>query len=492
MMAALLNLPWFDLQSLAQLSAERILNCAAEGIGIALMAWILLRLIGRQNSGTRFAVWFAALLGIAALPLAGHLASNSAALARQSEITMPASWALYIFAGWALIAALGLIRVGIGFWHLHRLRTSCVAVDMATLDPLLRQSLEEFDSPRRVTFCVSDHLRVPTAIGFINPRVVLPSWTMRELSAAELNTILLHELAHLRRWDDWTNFVQKIVGALLFFHPAVWWIDRRLALEREMACDDLVLAQTASPRMYAECLVSLAEKSFLRRGVALAQAAVNRLRHVSLRVAQILDEKRPGATRVWRPAPLLLTGISLACLMTFSAAPQLVSFEKAPAGSSAAGSATMILSRSESNDASRLGPNVVPAKFVLKPHARSLVSKTASRSTKPAVIPAKVTQRQTKPPLLIRSSLTQSEPYRTVIFVVQTQILQTQILQAEDPESENLEGSHLQNGMVRDAFLRSGKDDASNPAVWNLRVWRITVIGPDRNVVEQGIIVNSI
>ncbi len=172
--------------------------------------------------------------------------------------------------------------------------------------------MEEFDSPRAVTLCVSDQLRVPTAIGFIKPLVVIPAWTMRELSPAELNTILLHELAHLRRWDDWTNLVQKILGALLFFHPAVWWIEKKLALEREMACDDMVLAKTASPRAYAECLVSLAEKSFLRRGLALAQAAVDRMRHVSLRVTQILDEKRPGATRVWRPAPVA-GGWGIAC-----------------------------------------------------------------------------------------------------------------------------------------------------------------------------------
>ena len=116
----------------------------------------------------------------------------------------------------------------------------------------------------------------------------------------------------------------------LFFHPAVWWIEKKLALEREMACDDLVLASTTSPRAYAECLVSLAEKSFLRRGLALAQAAVDRLRHVSLRVAQILDVHRPRATRVWRPAPVLVGGVSLVCLLGLSQAPtRLVSFENA-------------------------------------------------------------------------------------------------------------------------------------------------------------------
>ena len=109
-----------NLQSLAQLSAERILNCTAEGMVIALLAWLLLRAIGPRNSGTRFAVWFAALLGIAALPLFGNWTANGAELAKRSEITMPASWALYIFAAWALMAFAGLLRVGIGFWHLQQ------------------------------------------------------------------------------------------------------------------------------------------------------------------------------------------------------------------------------------------------------------------------------------------------------------------------------------------------------------------------------------
>ena len=160
---------------------------------------------------------------------------------------------------------------------------------------------------------------------------------MQELSATELNTILLHELAHLRRWDDWTNLVQKILGALLFFHPAVWWIEKKLILEREMACDNLVLAGTDSPRAYAECLVCLAEKSLLRRGLALAQAAVGRMRHMSLRVAQILDEKRGRAPREsGRPAPALLAGISLAVVIIFSGTPRLVSFDSGSAGSGTA------------------------------------------------------------------------------------------------------------------------------------------------------------
>jgi hypothetical protein len=151
-----------------------------------------------------------------------------------------------------------------------------------------------------------------------------------------LNAILLHELAHLRRWDDWTNLAQKLLRALFFFHPAVWWIESKLSLEREMACDDAVLAETANPRAYAECLVTVAEKSLMRRGLAMAQAAVSRVRQTSQRVAQILDTKRPGATRIWKPALGLVAAFAMICVGLLSRSPELVSFQdKTPTAESA-------------------------------------------------------------------------------------------------------------------------------------------------------------
>ena len=83
-------------------------------------------------------------------------------------------------------------------------------------------------------------------MSLIDPMIVLPKWTLGELSTSELNSILIHELAHIERRDDWTNLAQRILRALFFFHPAVWWVERQLSLEREMACDDVVLARTAN------------------------------------------------------------------------------------------------------------------------------------------------------------------------------------------------------------------------------------------------------
>jgi beta-lactamase regulating signal transducer with metallopeptidase domain len=471
MMIAALN-PQVALQSLAQLSAERILNCTVEGMIVATLAWLVLRTLGPQNSGTRFAVWFAALSGIAALPLLGGWASHGTDLAKRSQITMPASWALYIFAAWLVMAAAGLLRVGVGFWHLHRLRKNCVPVDFAALDPMLRKTLEEFDSPRAVTLCTSEQLRVPTAIGFTKPLVVIPSWTMQDLSTAELNAILLHELAHLRRRDDWTNLVQKILGALLFFHPAVWWIEKKLALEREMACDDLVLAQTANPRAYAECLVALAEKSFLRRGLALAQAAVDRLRNVSLRVSQILDAKRPSATRVWRPAPVLVTGVSLACLIALSQMPtRLVSFDDNRALAAASPAASSEAQRDEMKQMAQMGAHLVPARLQVLPEdvrprnkglvqtvaksAGSAVKDELKKASKSDVIAASLEQRQAGAPRLVRISMaSDAAAPQNLFFVTQTEVVRTR------------------------------QYDASGALVWDLCVWRVTVVGPVQNKME--------
>ena len=308
------------------MSAESMLNCMLEGIAIGLFAWILLRLVGRRNSSTRFAVWFSALLAIAALPLLGASASVHAEKS-SSAIIVPSAWASDIFILWAVIAGVSLLRVAIGLLQLRKLRAQCTAVAPENLDPIFRATLQKFQAARPVAFCQSTDLQVPTAIGFFNPAVVIPSWAMQELSAEELNSILIHELTHLRRRDDWTNLAQQILKALLFFHPAVWWIQSQLALEREMACDDAVLAQTANPRAYAQCLISMAEKTFLRRGLALTQAAVNRMRHTSLRVTQILDANRPNATRVWRPALYSLAAFFALCVGSLSHAPELIAFQ---------------------------------------------------------------------------------------------------------------------------------------------------------------------
>jgi len=261
---------WLPLQAVAQISVERILNALPEGFLIALFVWALLRVLRRQNSGTRFAVWFLALLTVAALPVLGGFGAGqeqgralmtsgmsapvSASL--RPAIAIPGRWALFVFLAWIVGVGAAMARLATGLWHLRQLRRSCTPVVAADLDPAVQKTIEEIGASgsvesgfverrastpvpprpqpvdgwgrpslhrsRSVTVATSECVRVPAAIGFWKRTIVLPAWALRELPPEDLNVILLHEFAHLRRGDDWTNLIQKIVRALFFFHPAVW------------------------------------------------------------------------------------------------------------------------------------------------------------------------------------------------------------------------------------------------------------------------------
>src|SRR5262249_47381035 len=145
-------------------------------------------------------------------------------------------------------------------------------------------------------------------------------------------------------WDDWTNLAQKVVKAALFFHPGILWIEHKLSLDREMACDEEVLTRVSSPRLYAQSLARVAERSFLRRQMALAQAAVDRMKHLSQRITKILtlgeNRERQRATTLWKPAVAMVAVAGALCAAWTAQAPRLVGLADPPANiaSSAVGS----------------------------------------------------------------------------------------------------------------------------------------------------------
>jgi hypothetical protein len=222
---------------------------------------------------------------------------------------------------WAFVAAVGLARVARGLWRVRSLKKSCVPIDKSEIERLVTPA-----TTRRIAICVSERLRVPAALGFFRPVIALPSWTLRELSDEELSAVIIHEAAHLERWDDWTNLIQKVIRALLFFHPAVWWIDNRLSMEREMSCDDVVLSRSQNAHRYAACLVSLAEKTHAHRSLALVQAAVSHVKHTAQRISKILDGRQRRVAPVFKPAFAALMAFGAITMVAVQHTPQLVSF----------------------------------------------------------------------------------------------------------------------------------------------------------------------
>jgi len=353
----------WNLDTLASVSATGLVNSLAEGTLVAFVAWALVRLSGRRVASARFAVWSSALFLIAALPWVGTSVAKVSGSAQGTAfgLALPASWATGVFLAWVAGASLALLRVGLAFWQLLKLRWRCEPLCMEDLAPSLGDTVRSVGRFRGARVCVSDELGVPTAVGFFKPLIVIPCWGLEELSCEELNAVLIHELEHLRRWDDWTNLAQKLLRALLFFHPAVWWIDRNLALEREMACDDAVLAQTRNRHAYAACLVTIAEKSLVRRGLALAQAAVSRVQQTTLRVTQILQGGRESATWLWRPTAYLVGAVSVCGLVALSQAP-LVEFQAGPASMASVASVATLPLKMVSENHGPPTPHVVLAR----------------------------------------------------------------------------------------------------------------------------------
>jgi beta-lactamase regulating signal transducer with metallopeptidase domain len=439
-------------QRVAQLGVERALNSIPEGLLVAIFAWLLLRVIKGQNAGTRFAVWFSALVAVAVLPFVPrHVAGVAVASASSRQIVLSSFWAVAIFVGWAVIAVVATARLVAGLISVGKLRRQCSAIAPSDLPPALRQTLDEMRLTRPMAICRSRAVTVPTVIGFFKPAILIPEWVLTELSVEELKIILLHECAHLRRRDDWTNLAQKILRAMFFFHPAIWWIEKRLSLEREMACDDLVLATTANSRAYAECLVALAEKSAALRGLAMAQAVISHAREISLRLAQILNVNRPRATSVLKPALVVMSLFGVLSVVVLPDAPILIAFEnKQPAS---------VLSAVETS--ALPGAIVTPASVRIESKSETGLSRGTAVRAKPALaakaVVAKHVDSQTSSGPLIEAPLGNAVPAQQFLVVMQTT-----------------------------------EYDGRGSAVVNFTVWRITFASPAHRAVQRGLVARSI
>lgn len=181
------------------------------------------------------------------------------------------------------------VRLAAGFTRLYQIRRTGLITPAPLWLHLLEELKERLEITARVRFFFSDQVQVPMVMGILKPLILLPAATLAQLSAAQLEAILLHELAHIRRNDYLINLLQTIVETILFFNPAVWQVSAAIRREREHCCDDLVLENAPEPLPYATALASL-ELARLATPVG-ALAAAGQPRHLFNRIKRIMEMK---------------------------------------------------------------------------------------------------------------------------------------------------------------------------------------------------------
>lgn len=169
------------------------------------------------------------------------------------------AWLPLLVFGWLCgVAALSL-RLMSGWLWVQRMKSHGTAPAADGWQATATRLSRRLHIGRRVRLLESTLVEVPTVIGWLKPAILLPASALAGLTPQQLEAILAHELAHIRRHDYLVNLLQTLVETLLFYHPAVWWLSRRIRMERENCCDDLAVSLCGDPFTYAKALADLEE-----------------------------------------------------------------------------------------------------------------------------------------------------------------------------------------------------------------------------------------
>jgi beta-lactamase regulating signal transducer with metallopeptidase domain len=313
-----LLIPWLS-EATLRLLALSLLHFLWQGAALAALAYVAMA-VCRSASG-RYAVGVATLGLMLAAPVATFLVfraqetgsspavpgnavlqTATAETARGSRVVKvtvnhrdnPSTPAYFpwLVELWFVGVVLLTLRSAGGVLLVERLRrreTTPVAKDLLELCMALQQRM---GLTRVVRYCESLHLDAPAVAGWIRPVVLLPMSALTGLTEAQLEAVIAHELAHIRRYDALVNLFQVGVETLLFYHPAVWWLGKRVRVEREHCCDDEAVALCGSPVTYARALTRMAES---KTAPQLAMA-VNRSPLVA-RIARLLGANAAAEVR---------------------------------------------------------------------------------------------------------------------------------------------------------------------------------------------------
>ena len=212
----------------------------------------------------------------------------------------PARLLPWVVAIWLIGAIAFWVRLAGGWVVAARMRSMLVRPAPPEWQQLLTGLATRIGLYRPVRLLVSALVQVPTVVGWLRPVVLVPVGALSGLPPEHLEALLVHELAHIRRHDYLVNILQSIAEALLFYHPAIWWVSGHLRSERESCCDDVAVSVTGDVLTYVQ---ALAQWESCRPALFRSAVAVNggSLAH---RIARLLGQSRPPARTGFGPGVL--------------------------------------------------------------------------------------------------------------------------------------------------------------------------------------------
>ncbi len=271
---------------------------------------LALRRMRRLNAATRHAIWWFALVAVVLLPILQIGAITPIASLPQRLDEPPighAPFVLSAFPGWVILCALaiwlgtaiaGWMRIWAGLRLLVGLRQQSRPFDEGRQARLLMWTSVR-QSGRRPCLRVADLAGGACALGLWRPTILISKGLFSALDDEALDQIVMHEHAHLARFDDWSRLAQAIIASVAGLHPAVRFINHQIDLEREAACDDRVVSRTGAAKQYAACLADAAAVSIGSFETAVVPGAIGSPPPLFARIGRLLE---PGRYRSPRPA----------------------------------------------------------------------------------------------------------------------------------------------------------------------------------------------
>ena len=322
-MITVLNHPW------TERLGWTLLHFLWQGILVAALYALARALAGRMSARARYAIACAALLTMAAAPAvtywwlgsSGHAAPigdpggpgalQFVSAVAYSPVTDPWQRAMpAIVIAWFVGAAGCSLRLLMGFISVAALRRSPHAPVLTEWQHILDRLIHRMQVSRRVRLVPTDRVDVPSVIGWLHPVILAPIGVLSGLAPQQVEALLAHELAHVRRHDYLVNVLQGIAESLLFYHPAVWWISSQIRAEREHSCDDLAVAASSDVLVYARALAELESMRPAHFKATLSANDGSLLRRIQ-RLADPVAAHRPAGWGVaWSLGALLLLGIA--------------------------------------------------------------------------------------------------------------------------------------------------------------------------------------